>query len=188
MADDSYSTLLQQMLGVNGEKPSMQSLLARVAETNPRFAPVVNYLAQRHAERQEQEANEPTEVTVEEVTNQHESLEKLKRKVKRLYEELQTLRGRNDALAAALGACYLCWGDDPACPVCSGVGRPGWRPVEDSLFEEWILPAARGHGTLRFGSSHSVVNHKLSRGNGATEHDDFPQINPTTEPTQPNQT
>ncbi len=188
MADDSYPALLQEMLGVTGEKPSMQSLLARVGETNPRLAPVVNYLARRQAERQEQQANEATEITVEEVTNQRESLEKLKSTIKRLYDELQMLRGRNDALAAALGACYLCWGDDPTCPFCSGIGVPAWRPVDDAFFEQWILPAARAHGTLRSESSHSIINHKPSRGNGATERNDSSQINPTAEPTQPNQT
>jgi hypothetical protein len=185
MADDSYSALLQGMLAGTGEKPSMQSLLAQVAETNPRLAPVVNYLARRQAERQEEEANEATEITVEEVTGQRDSLEKLESTVRRLYRELRTLRGRNDALAAALGACYLCWGDDPTCPFCSGQGAPAWRPVDRSLFEQWIFPAVRVHGR-RSEVSHSMTNPNQSRGDETAAQNHFLQTNLTAEPTQPN--
>jgi hypothetical protein len=187
MADDSYSALLQEMLGVTGEKPSMQSLLAQVAETNPRLAPIVNYLARRQAERQEQKANDATEITVEEPTNQRESVGKLESTVKRLYQELRMLRGRNDALAAALGACYLCWGDDPTCPFCSGVGAPAWRAVDDSLFEQWILPAVQAHG-LRPEITYSITNPNESSGDETAPQNHSLPTNLTAKPTQPNQT
>ena len=55
-----------------------------------------------------------------------------------LQQELADLREVNDTLAAALGACPACWGGDPECSECSGLGHPGsnrhdtddarWRP------------------------------------------------------------
>ncbi len=39
--------------------------------------------------------------------------------------ELEELRERNEALAAALGACFACWGTDIFCTHCGGEGRPG---------------------------------------------------------------
>jgi hypothetical protein len=46
-------------------------------------------------------------------------------------------------LARALGACVLCFGDAPDCPVCGGLGAPGWALPEPSLFTELVVPALR---------------------------------------------
>jgi hypothetical protein len=47
---------------------------------------------------------------------------------------------RSMLLAAALGACD-CWGEDPACPVCSGAGLAGWRPPDPAAFDVFVAPA-----------------------------------------------
>lgn len=46
-------------------------------------------------------------------------------------------------VARALGACTLCLGEDPDCPVCGGAGTPGWSVPEPELFEALVLPALR---------------------------------------------
>jgi hypothetical protein len=140
MADDPNTMLFQQLLGKTGEKPTMQGLLAQVAETNPNLAPLANYLIQREAERREQEAREEAEITVEQLPDRRDSLKNLELTVHKLYRELEDLRERNDALAAALGACYLCWGDDFQCPYCHGQGATGWRSPDPDLFGQWIKP------------------------------------------------
>jgi hypothetical protein len=63
-----------------------------------------------------------------------------------LLAEVSTLRERVDRCAAALGACGVCWGTDPACRACRGHGRPGFAMPDPELFKELIVPAAR---TLR---------------------------------------
>lgn len=161
MADDANAALLQQMLGVTGEKPTMQSLLAQVTETNPTLAPFANYLVQRDAERREREANEATEITVEPLPDRRESLKKLEQTVNKLYRELEDLRGRNDALAAALGACYLCWGDDLQCPICQGRGTSGWQASDEILFDQWVVPAVRALQLRRKATSHLESNTRL---------------------------
>jgi hypothetical protein len=75
--------------------------------------------------------------------------EHMTRQIAELSEELETLQRRNDDLAAALGACYLCWGEDPQCQVCAGQGRPGSVTPERELYNRWITPAVRAAQALR---------------------------------------
>jgi hypothetical protein len=60
-----------------------------------------------------------------------------------MYQELEILRARNDSLAEALGACHLCWGEDPACEVCAGRGGPGFVLPRRAQFSRLVVPAAR---------------------------------------------
>jgi hypothetical protein len=53
-----------------------------------------------------------------------------------IYNELVH---RNSMVAAALGAC-VCWGDRPNCPLCNGVGSPGWLPPDENLFGIYVRP------------------------------------------------
>ena len=63
--------------------------------------------------------------------------------------ELAALRQVNATLAAALGACPLCWGDDE-CDACEGGGRPGYVRPDPELFDELVVPAiARMRRTAR---------------------------------------
>lgn len=55
--------------------------------------------------------------------------------------ERDELRRRNAVLAAALGACELCWGDDATCPSCGGNGAPGGSAVDAELFARYVRPA-----------------------------------------------
>jgi hypothetical protein len=68
-------------------------------------------------------------------------MRELREMVKDLYAELKVLRERNDTLAAAIGACYLCFGSDPFCEECGGRGLPGSRPSEPAAYRKYVLPA-----------------------------------------------
>ena len=164
MDDDAKTVLFQQVLGVTGEKPTLQNLWAQVAETNPTLAPFVNYLAQRDAERRERESTEEIEIAVEQVPDQRESLQQLERTVAKLYRELEDLRERNDTVAAALGACYLCWGDDPQCELCFGAGGSGWHPSDQALFDQWVVPAVRALQLRRKAAGHINGSARLPDG------------------------
>ena len=50
-------------------------------------------------------------------------------------------------VAAIVGACRLCLGEDPACAECLGDGRPGWRPLDRATLLHWIGPALRRAGS-----------------------------------------
>lgn len=57
-----------------------------------------------------------------------------------LAAELAVLQERNDALAAALGACHLCFGADAWCPHCGGCGQPGSQRPESTAFARYVRP------------------------------------------------
>jgi hypothetical protein len=58
-----------------------------------------------------------------------------------LEKELADLREANDTVAAALGACPLCWGGDRRCEACGGEGRAGHVAPDPALFKELVIPA-----------------------------------------------
>ena len=63
--------------------------------------------------------------------------------LERVWAELEDLRLRNRTVAAALGACARCWGEDERCRVCGGRGRPGGRTPDAVLYSELVEPAVR---------------------------------------------
>jgi hypothetical protein len=52
-------------------------------------------------------------------------IDTMKRQARRLLSSYRNATERLADLAAALGACGLCWGEDGSCPSCRGRGRPG---------------------------------------------------------------
>lgn len=70
-----------------------------------------------------------------------------------LRDEVADLREVNDAAAAALGACPVCWGGDKDCPVCAGAGEPGANLPDLRLYNELVRPAVArmnaAHPTIR---------------------------------------
>ena len=63
--------------------------------------------------------------------------------IRQFREELNDLRDVNDTVAAALGACPVCWGGDTGCVECQGAGYSGSMMPDAKLFKELVLPAIR---------------------------------------------
>jgi DNA repair exonuclease SbcCD ATPase subunit len=167
MSADIRSLLLETLTspGGRGALPSAQDLLTQLGEADPTVRLIAQLLTQRQAQELENET--PTEEEVNSELSQSSSapdeaemrssemsraFRQLRQKIESMYTELAELRERNDAFAAALGACYLCWGNDPECEICNGQGRPGSSTPDKKLFTQFAVPAAR----------------RLQRGEGAT--------------------
>jgi hypothetical protein len=73
-----------------------------------------------------------------------------------LRDEVADLREVNDAAAAALGACRVCWGGDEFCPVCAGQGRPGANLPDLRLYNELVRPAVERMTAARGAAVKSV--------------------------------
>lgn len=159
--DPALQTLLSGMdAGANGGAlPSTQELLSQLESTNPTAGLIAKYIAARQVPESESSSEEAIEVegevvytaevqsvAVEQFERLAQVVQRLGGQVKKLRAELDQLREVNDALAAALGACYLCWGKDPGCPVCHGTGRPGTAIPDKQLFARFVAPVLR---TLR---------------------------------------
>ncbi len=118
-----FSALLTQVLAARAAGQDAQSIIASQLGDDPMTALLMQ------AMQQKKQPDGDGDTGASDVDN--------------LRAELQALRERSDTLAAALGACYLCWGDDPGCQVCAGRGSPGCLPINPDLFEEFIVPALR---------------------------------------------
>lgn len=143
MSADPYSMLLESYATGSPAGGGVEQLLAQMGETDPRVSLVTKYLASRR-EAEEAEAEEAEAAQAEAAAAEAEkqaAVRSLQRMARSMYAELEELRGRNDMLAAALGACYLCWGENVACEICGGAGVPGSAPPDPGLFREVVLPA-----------------------------------------------
>ena len=128
----------------------VQGLLSQLSDSDPTVSLISQYLAQRQEQGSENYVDAlPTEDAGEQVEAEEQTraltqaLTQLREKVNGMYAELRRLRDRNETLAAALGACYLCWGEDLECPNCRGRGLPGYSYPERRLFMEYVAPAVR---------------------------------------------
>jgi hypothetical protein len=117
--DDQLQSLLVQALG-----PGASAVLGQDVDADP-TALLTQYLLQRRTADDDEDGDEGDPPSAAERT------------------ELEDLRRRNEIFAAAVGACEICWGDDPACPICRGEGRPGWAEPNRGLFAEVAGPALR---------------------------------------------
>jgi hypothetical protein len=144
MPEDVSASLMQ---GLGAGMSIQDVLLSQIDTTNPTMAMVARLISERAASSG-QEQPEPEEDEQEEVPKYR--LKRLLRVARQLHREAESLRTeveelqlRNDTLAAALGACYLCWGEYPTCEVCAGKGVPGHFSVSIQAFDEFIVPAIR---------------------------------------------
>jgi len=127
--------MLMQLIAARSGIPA-EALAGEGAD--PR-ALLMNLLTQREQARDEEQGEE--EVVEEVPAAPPDPLQT--RKTRMIVAELHALRRRSDDLAAALGACYLCWGADPSCVRCFGAGRAGWGAIDESAFREYVLPVLR---------------------------------------------
>jgi DNA repair exonuclease SbcCD ATPase subunit len=156
VTEDMRSQLLQTLAAQAGEGANLQDLL--LAQLGDNADPTVNliarYLAQQPQTDQvesdtspdEEEAeffDSPSELNEARAEERARSLQSLRQTMEQMYEEVEALRERNDTLAAALGACYLCWGEDLDCPVCGGTGHPGSLMPDKSLLVRLVAPAVQ---------------------------------------------
>ncbi len=111
----------------------MEAAMSERAASDPRFGLLMQMFGQQLGG-----ARAPSDELPDPVAEQ---LDDLKAALSNAYEQL-------DELAAALGACAVCWGDADDCSACRGRGRPGWRVPDAKLFRALIAPAVRRRAAL----------------------------------------
>ena len=58
-----------------------------------------------------------------------------------LFSKIEALRQRLGYVAAALGRCDVCWGEDPSCASCRGLGSSGFFWPDRLAYEDLVAPA-----------------------------------------------
>ena len=142
-----------QVMADGVQQPNIDDMMASLSAKNPVLGMIFRQLVQSGAKAKESAAlaleadavevdseDYRTETKVVETAELGE-LNEVRRQLQSVPVELDILRKRSDLLAAALGACALCWGQDLGCRVCRGRGLPGYAVPDEATFEELILPA-----------------------------------------------
>jgi hypothetical protein len=185
MNQDARQVLLQTLLNSNAAPavgseshalPDASDVYQMLGQNSPKARLIAQYLAQRQAETAQDELEAGLDLDWEDADaggreeGMSDAIRPMRQLVQDMYAELAELRERNDTLAAALGACYLCWGEDPHCEVCRGRGGPGASTPDRQLFATLVVPAARRlrrQGALE--ESRPFAREPLSRPAGYTE-------------------
>lgn len=126
--------------------PDADALLAQLGQDDPRMAALCRFFVQRQAQVAQDAAatcEDALHADAAAVAQVEARLERLRGIARGMHAELRVLRERDAVLAAALGACAACWGEDPACAECAGHGRPGAALPDAPLYARVIAPAVR---------------------------------------------
>lgn len=141
----------------------LRTQLDAQGQHDPQKAEILRLLVERRRQQQESEPQEEAMPSEEETNSGQETradeareersshARELHDTVNKIYAEVEVLRARSDALAAALGACYLCFGDDPLCEECGGRGVPGSLAPKPAAFRKYVSPAVRHARALEIG-------------------------------------
>lgn len=109
----------------------LEANMAEQAASNPMMAMMMQMMSSRRAD--EDRGAEQKRARIERV-RQH---------VSDLRAAVGSAHDLLDDVAAALGACGVCWGGTDDCDKCRGRGTPGWRMPDDELFAELVAPAVK---------------------------------------------
>jgi hypothetical protein len=159
--DDFRSRLMQMLAGRGGGADAsaqlQEVLLARINQ-RPQGDPLRDAVAQMLTQRRAPAAKPQADP--------HALL-------RAAGDALNAMRARNLVIAAALGGCGECWGEDLECPECKGAGRPGWNAPDPAAFETWVAPAiraaARGAGGAAGQEPERAAARKRSNANVARQ-------------------
>jgi hypothetical protein len=143
--------------GAAGAIQNPNELISQLGNGNPLFAALSKHFAEARTEGSAHQLSSPVIDVEPEPGNCEsdaqrgngkqgktvESTEELKEQIQSSQAEIRMLRERCDLLASTLGACCLCWGQDPDCRACRGRGKPGYAIPDETLFGKFVLPAMR---------------------------------------------
>jgi hypothetical protein len=146
--------LLTKGLSQDGSEAELRELADRLCAQNPALRPIAEQMMKTRAQRRANTEGPIIEGSVvtedaamdpraEQMTGEASSVAELRTQVEGMAEDLSRLEERNCDLAAALGACSVCWGGDTNCRLCRGRGHPGFTMPDHDLFLTYVVPAAR---------------------------------------------
>lgn len=143
MVDSNPMMLLSD--GTASPQAMAEQLMAGMAEGKPHLSLLTQLMQARANTVAEAEAEEDAVVLAlrEQLAATEDQLERVRHKAKRLLNAHRAAIERLSDLAAALGACGLCWGEDDHCPGCHGRGRPGMVRPDPGSRERLLGPPRR---------------------------------------------
>lgn len=130
---------------VSNDIPNIESLLEQMGDSNPQLQQKLQLITAL--------MNNNNSASTEEDSIDKRRRIRAKKKLQRLYRENEILKERNEDLAAALGTCPDCWGENRGCKTCRGEGSPGYFTVDEEAFTEYVMPVLEKLGLLKNNSN-----------------------------------
>jgi hypothetical protein len=145
---DQFAAAAGQPIPTNAPgAPTPEALLGDMVQKNPKLAWLMQMMSagsQRVAVA-ESAAAEERQAEFEALADQLQQSEiraaKLQRIARRLQSELEEAQERLADLAAAFGACGLCFGQDNGCRSCRGRGKLGMFAADPELRRRFVAEA-----------------------------------------------
>jgi len=133
--------LLARLAGGSGGV-STTDVLTQVLQGDPRFAAVAQVMQAGAVANVASDAEADADVQDgQDTLSDAPDAPAVEAAMREVLDECERLRARSARLAAALGACHLCWGEDASCSYCSGTGSVGTFLIDRAAFDAEIGPA-----------------------------------------------
>ena len=124
------------MMSGGGSAPDPAQLMQELAGGDSRMQMLMQMLQSRQKPSNDDNVPDERDALIAELSGRLDAAEarltRMTRIARQLHEAGRVAARRLTDLAAAMGACGICWGEDPACRGCRGRGRPGMvRPDQE---------------------------------------------------------
>jgi hypothetical protein len=140
--EDAMPAAMAMLEAIRSGSTDPQKMMLNLLGSQGPDRPETGMLLKLLTENGEDGADEQREQMREEIREeQAEAIAALDNAAERLLAENRACRERLDALAAAIGACPDCFGDDLLCDTCAGAGTPGSRAPQAAEFHTYVRPA-----------------------------------------------
>lgn len=147
--DQTMNQLLASQLGLAPGNGDLQPADLAAAFTSQGADPLMaGLLAQMMSRKQAGE-----EETGEDHTEYEREIQRLKKIIIRLRQEVASANVMAHFIADIFGTCHACWGLNQLCPQCGGKGKPGYAQPHLDELRAWVEPALKKGGLTIASSS-----------------------------------
>ncbi len=123
------------------QNPDFETLLAQQAQTNPKLKLMFDMMKNQNQAKPETKTK--TQGQFKKLLFINSKLTKkvkaLRLQQKNILKYLNFFIDVNTVFSSAVGACE-CWGEDNNCEHCHGNGNPGYFQVDESAFQQYVMP------------------------------------------------
>lgn len=128
----------------------LSQLMQSLAGEDPRMAMLARLMQAQRPDPSNDDVPDERDDLIAELSERLDAAEarltKMTRIARQLHESNLAANNRLGLLAAALGACGLCWGEDDNCPGCRGRGSVGMIRPDPALRAELFGDLRRAQG------------------------------------------
>jgi hypothetical protein len=128
----------------------MSKFMEQLGDGDPQLAMMVQMM--QHQQQSVADPDDDYEAKCKELeidlAHTQQNLDSVRAEGKRLLAAHKIAVGRLSDLAAALGACGLCWGEDPDCLGCRGRGHVGMIRPDPEIRARLLGPARTSHKSV----------------------------------------